>query len=79
MQFGTAPGRQDHATATSADGTKTVQLIIADAAAATCLKKLLAAGYNPQAHGDAVVFCRRESVLGTKFQRKVCNTAEQLG
>jgi len=65
-------------TATSTEGTKTVRLIAGDAPAEARLKKLRAAGYKPEAHGDEVVFCRREPVLGTKFQRKVCNTAEQL-
>ena len=66
------------ATVTSADGTKLVRLIAGDAAAEARLKRLRAAGYKPEAHGDEVVFCRREPVLGTHFQRKVCNTAEQL-
>ena len=65
-------------TPTSADGTKSVRLIAGDAAAEARLKKLRAAGYKPEAHGDEVVFCRKEPVLGTHFQRKVCNTAEQL-
>src|SRR4051812_27490875 len=63
---------------TSADGTKPVRLIAGDAAAEARLKRLRTAGYKPEAHGDEVVFCRREPVLGTHFQRKVCNTAEQL-
>jgi hypothetical protein len=70
--------RKTTATATSTDGTKSVRLIVGDAAAEARLKKLRAAGYKPEAHGDEVVFCRREPVLGTHFQRKVCNTAEQL-
>ena len=65
-------------TVTSADGTKPLRLIIGDAAAEARLKRLRTAGYKPEAHGDEVVFCRREPVLGTHFQRKVCNTAEQL-
>jgi hypothetical protein len=70
--------RKTTATAASADGTKPVRLIVGDSAADARLKKLRAAGYTPEAHGDEVVFCRREPVLGTHFQRKVCNTAEQL-
>jgi hypothetical protein len=66
------------ATAASPDGTKSVRLVVGDAAAEARLKQLRAAGYKPEAHGDEVVFCRREPVLGTHFQRKVCNTAEQL-
>jgi len=70
--------RKSTTTVTSADGTKPVRLIAGDAAAEARLKKLSTAGYKPEAHGDEVVFCRREPVLGTHFQRKVCNTAEQL-
>jgi hypothetical protein len=70
--------RKATATVTSTDGTKLVRLIAGDAAAEARLKRLRAAGYKPEAHGDEVVFCRREPVLGTHFQRKVCNTAEQL-
>jgi len=66
------------ATPASADGTRPVRLIVGDAAAEARLKQLRAAGYKPEAHGDEVVFCRREPVLGTHFQHKVCNTAEQL-
>src|SRR5689334_10675142 len=66
------------ATTTSVDGTKPLRLIVGDAAAEARLKRLRAAGYKPEAHGDEVVFCRREPVLGSHFQRKVCNTAEQL-
>ena len=70
--------RKATTTVTSADGTKPVRLIAGDAAAEARLKRLQAAGYKPEAHGNEVVFCRREPVLGTHFQRKVCNTAEQL-
>jgi len=70
--------RKTTATASSADGTKPVRLIVGDSAAEARLKQLRAAGYKPEAHGDEVVFCRKEPVLGTHFQRKVCNTAEQL-
>jgi hypothetical protein len=70
--------RKTTATATSADGTKPVRLIVGDSAAEARLNKLRAAGYKPEAHGDEVVFCRMEPVLGTHFKRKVCNTAEQL-
>ncbi len=70
--------RKTTATETSADGTKPVRLIVGDSAAEARLKQLRAAGYKPEAHGDEVVFCRREPVLGSHFQRKVCNTAEQL-
>jgi hypothetical protein len=76
----TSPSADSSATTTPApaDGTKTVRMIVADPAAEARLKRLRAAGYKPEAHGDEVVFCRREPVLGTHFQKKVCNTAEQL-
>ena len=73
-----SPGRKATTTATSVDGTKPVRLIAGDVAAEARLKRLRTAGYKPEAHGDELVFCRKEPVLGTHFQRKVCNTAEQL-
>lgn len=64
--------------ATSTDGTRQVRLIAGDEAADTRLKKLRAAGYRTEMHGQDVVFCRKEPVLGTRFEHKVCHTAEEL-
>jgi hypothetical protein len=66
------------AVATSADGTKQVKLVAGDADADARLKKLRAAGYKPEMHGKEVLFCRKEPVVGSRFEKKVCNTAEQL-
>jgi hypothetical protein len=66
------------AVATSADGTKQVKLVAGDADADARLKRLRAAGYKPEMHGKEVFFCRKEPLLGSRFEKKVCNTAEQL-
>jgi hypothetical protein len=65
-------------TSTNASGTRQVKLIAGDAEADARLKKLRAAGYKTEMHGQEVVFCRKEPVLGSRFEHKVCNTAEEL-
>jgi hypothetical protein len=42
------------------------------------VKQLLAKGYRPQAGGDNVYYCRREPVLGSRFEHKICKTADQI-
>jgi hypothetical protein len=42
------------------------------------VKQLLAKGYRPQARGGEVFYCRREAVLGSRFEQKICRSAEQL-
>jgi len=42
------------------------------------VKELLAKGYKPQARGSEVFYCRREPILGSKFEHKVCKSAEQI-
>jgi hypothetical protein len=42
------------------------------------VKQLLAKGYRPQGRGDNVYYCRREQVLGSRFEQKVCKTADQI-
>ena len=39
------------------------------------LKQILSMGYKPEGHGDQVLYCRRESQMGTRFETKVCRTA----
>jgi hypothetical protein len=53
-------------------------LTAGDSEAAAQLKRLKAAGYAPEAHGDEIWFCRKEAVLGSRFEKKICNTAGQL-
>ena len=64
-------------TAQTSDG-KIVKLVAGDEAAGKQLARLKAAGYKAEMHGEQVVFCRREPELGSRFERKVCNTAEAL-
>jgi hypothetical protein len=35
-------------------------------------------GYRRQVRDGQVTFCRKEVVLGSHFEKKVCGTAEQL-
>ena len=74
----TSTSPTDKTTTTATDGTKTVRLVAGDAAADERLKKLRAAGYKTEMHGKDVVFCRKEPVLGSRFEKKVCSTAEEI-
>jgi len=55
-----------------------MKLVAGDADAEARLKQLKAAGYKAEVRGDQVFFCRKEPQLGSRFERKVCNTAEAL-
>jgi hypothetical protein len=76
-----APG--DSAASTSiiapqaADGTH-VKLTTTDPAAAAQIKRLQAAGYKPELHNGEILFCRNETVVGSRFDQKICNTSDQL-
>ncbi len=41
-------------------------------------KRLISRGYHLEVHNGEKTFCRREVVLGSHFEKKVCGTAEQL-
>jgi hypothetical protein len=64
--------------ADSSDQATKVVLTAGDADAAAQLKRLKAAGYKPEIHGSEVWFCRKEVIMGTRLEKKVCNTADQL-
>jgi hypothetical protein len=64
-------------TAQTNDG-KIVKLIAGDDAADKQLARLKAAGYKAEMHGEELVFCRREAQLGSRFERKVCSTADAI-
>jgi hypothetical protein len=55
-----------------------VKLVAGDSEADKQLKRLKAAGYKPEVHGGEVVFCRKEAILGSRFEKKMCNSAENL-
>jgi hypothetical protein len=61
----------------AADGTH-VKLTTTDPAAAAQLKRLQAAGYKPELHNGEILFCRKETVVGSRFDQKICNTSDQL-
>lgn len=58
--------------------TDNVKLTAGDSEAAAQLKRFKAAGYKAEVHDGNVVFCRRETVLGSRFDKKVCTTAHLL-
>lgn len=64
--------------ADSSDQATKVVLTAGDADAAAQLKRLKAAGYKPEIHGSEVWFCRKEVIMGSRLEKKVCNTADQL-
>lgn len=75
----TPPKTEDSAKITAqTNNGKIVKLVAADADADKQLTRLKAAGYKPELHGDNLVFCRREAELGSRFERKVCNSAEAI-
>lgn len=41
-------------------------------------KRLISSGYKLEVKGDKHIFCRREATLGSRFEKKVCGTADQL-
>jgi hypothetical protein len=40
--------------------------------------RLISQGYKPEMRNGQKVFCRREASLGSRFETKMCATAEQL-
>jgi hypothetical protein len=42
------------------------------------VKKYRSKGYKPVVHDGTTVFCRSEATLGSRLERQVCRTAEQL-
>jgi len=55
-----------------------VNVVAGDADAEARLKRLRAAGYRPEVRNNQLVFCRKEQTLGSRFDKKVCATAEAL-
>ncbi len=41
-------------------------------------ERLVSQGYRVEVHGGEKVFCRREVVVGSHFEKKVCGTVAQL-
>ena len=74
----TTPDKSTDAKTTSSTSDGKVKLVAGDEAADKQLKRLKAAGYKPEMRGGEVVFCRKEAVLGSRFEKKMCNTAEAL-
>jgi hypothetical protein len=41
-------------------------------------KKLRAQGYKVETRGGEKIYCRVETLIGSRFDHKVCATAEQM-
>jgi hypothetical protein len=41
-------------------------------------KSLRARGYKPETRGGTTVYCRKEAVLGSRFENKICRSAAEL-
>lgn len=41
-------------------------------------KALRSAGYRPEVRNGETLYCRREAVLGTRLEKKVCGSAEEI-
>ncbi len=54
------------------------EAVSADGVTKEELKRLHAAGYKQKTRGNQIVYCRVESVLGTRFDREMCATARDL-
>ncbi len=57
---------------------KILKLVAGDEAAERELARLKSAGYKAELRGEQLVFCRREAQLGSRFEKKVCSSAESL-
>jgi hypothetical protein len=42
------------------------------------IKRLRSQGYRPKVVGGTTVYCRSEPVLGSRFERQLCGTVEDL-
>lgn len=61
--------------------TTVARITPADSATATDAaldKTLRSQGYKPEMKNDTKYYCRRETVLGSHFESKVCSTPDQL-
>jgi len=71
-----AKGGSDAAAPTPTSANKPTKVVLRDETLdGAQLKQILAKGYKPEGHGDQVLYCRRESEMGTRVETKVCRTA----
>src|SRR6266702_2066108 len=73
-----APAATASSAADSDSGAQKVALTAGDEDAALQLKRFRAEGYKPEIHNGEVLFCRKEVLVGSRFDKKICNTADQL-
>jgi hypothetical protein len=73
-----APPDAARSEATATDSATKVSLSAGDEDAAAALKQLKVKGYKGEVHGSEIWFCRKETIVGSRFDKKVCFTADQL-
>jgi hypothetical protein len=68
------------ATTTDASAAPLKTVLVDDTVTDTQLKQILAKGYRPtkQEPGHEVAYCRRENLVGGRFDTRVCKTARQI-
>lgn len=64
--------------ATSAADQPTKVVLVDKTLTNSQVKQLLSRGYKPESRGSDVFYCRREQQLGSRFETKVCRSAEQI-
>lgn len=82
----TAPVTPDAASTTAADQAKTATTTATTATTAKAsdsvtpeqAKIFRSAGYKPEVRNGTTYFCRKEAQLGTRFETKVCGTADEI-
>jgi len=42
------------------------------------LKQILAMRYRPESHNGTTVYCRKEAMVGTRFETKTCRTSKNI-
>jgi hypothetical protein len=74
----TAPTQTPNATAGASSSSATKVVLVDKTMTDAQVKQLLAKGYRPQGQGDGVLYCRREPILGSHFEQKICRSAEEI-
>jgi hypothetical protein len=41
-------------------------------------KRLRAMGYKPEVQNGVTVFCRKETPMGTRFEKKICGNGDEI-
>src|SRR5262249_61763791 len=74
----TAPGASPAAANTNTPGVKKTKVLVDSNINDEQLKQILAKGYRPEYQGDKVLYCRKETPVGTRFATKTCRTSIRI-